>query len=106
LNYDCPKLLKIKTDRFFITKLGTIEKGDSLHYLIERQRNLFPERTLNPKTVRQSVITNWFRQGLGIKEVQIIAGHKYPSTTEVYRPTDLGQLKNAIGRFHPVPIAS
>ena len=102
LNNDRPKLMKSKTDRLFITKLGTIEKGESFHYLIESQRGLFPERTLNPKTVRQSVITNWFRQGLGIKEVQIMAGHRFPSTTEGYRPADLGQLTDAIGRFHPL----
>ncbi|MBI1289512.1 MAG: tyrosine-type recombinase/integrase [Flavobacteriales bacterium] len=102
LNHDRPKLLRTETDQLFITKLGTIEKGESFHYLIESQRDMFAERTLNPKTVRQSVITNWFRQGLGIKEVQIMAGHRFPSTTEGYRPTDLGQLSDAIGRFHPL----
>ena len=102
LNSDRPQLLKTETDQLFITKLGTNEKGESFHYLLESQRELFQERTLNPKTVRQSVITNWFRQGLGIKEVQIMAGHRFPSTTEGYRPTDLGQLSDAIGRFHPL----
>ena len=102
LNNDRPRLMKIETDSLFITKLGTIEKGESFHYLLESQRGLFPERTLNPKTVRQSVITNWFRNGLGIKEVQIMAGHRFPSTTEGYRPTDMEELSNAIGRFHPL----
>jgi site-specific recombinase XerD len=42
LNHDSPQLMKTETDRLFITKLGTIEKGESLHHLIESQRGLFP----------------------------------------------------------------
>ena len=100
--FDRDQLIKEDTNSLFITKLGKAEKGESFHYLIESQRSLFPTRKLNPKTIRQSVITNWFRQGHGIKDVQIMAGHKYPSTTEAYKPQDLEALKSSIVRFHPL----
>lgn len=102
IGWDRERLLKFDSDALFISKLGNVEKGEGFHYLIESQRALFAERLLNPVTIRQSVIVNWFRQGLGIKEVQTRAGHKWPSTTECYKPTDLTELKAAMDRFHPL----
>jgi len=102
LTFERPYLIKQESDSLFITKKGLPEKGEGLHYLIESQRLLFPERTLNPKTIRQSVILNWFRQGKSIKEVQLLAGHKWPSTTERYKPVDLSDLKAALEQFFPL----
>jgi integrase/recombinase XerD len=102
IHFERDQIIKEETNSLFVNKLGYAENLESFHYLIESQRYLFQERNLNPKTVRQSVIVNWFRQGHGIKEVQIMAGHKYPSTTEAYQPTDLEALKSSIGRFHPL----
>ena len=51
-------------------------------------------RKLNPKIVRQSVITNWFRQGHEAKDVQVMSGHKYPSNIESYK-----LLKIVFGSF-------
>lgn len=100
--FDRPALLKSVSEILLIGKLGNAEKGEGCHYLIESQRGLFLERTLNPKTIRQSVIVNWFKQGFGVKKVQLMAGHKYPSTTEIYRPTDLTAMLNAVEQFHPL----
>ena len=102
LMFERPYLLKGESDSLFITKKGVPEKGEGLHYLIESQRLLFPDRVLNPKTIRQSVIVNWFRQGKSIKEVQLLAGHKWPSTTERYKPVDLSDLKAALEQFFPL----
>lgn len=102
LTFDRPSLLKFETDALFLSKLGTVVKGEDCQYLIESARELFPDRTLNPKTVRQSVIVNLFRQGLDIRDVQLYAGHHYASTTERYKPTDLTKLKDAMARFHPL----
>lgn len=102
IHFDRASLIKEPSEMLFLNKLGNEINGESLHYLIESQRGLFQERKLNPKTVRQSVIVNWFSQGHGIKDVQIMAGHKYPSTTESYKPNDLEELKSSIGKFHPL----
>lgn len=87
-----------------MNKLGNAETGEGLHYLIECNKFLFPERNLNPKTVRQSVIVNLFKKGMDIKDVQLFSGHKYPSSTEIYRPNDLSELQDAIGKFHPIDV--
>lgn len=105
LSFERPYLLSQEhqnSDSLFITKKGKPEKGEGLQYLIESQRLLFPERTLNPKTIRQSVIVNWFRQGKSIKEVQMLAGHKWPSTTERYKSVDLSDLKGALDLYFPL----
>jgi integrase/recombinase XerD len=102
LTFDRPSLMRADTDALLVSKLGTAVKGEDCHYLIESARALFPERTLNPITVRQSVIVNLFRHGMDIRDVQLFAGHHYASTTERYRPTDLSRLKGAMERFHPL----
>ena len=91
-----------KIKDLFISKIGTTCKTDDFSYLIECQKDLFSTRKLNPKTIRQSVITNWFKQGKSIREIQLMAGHKYASTTIKYRPTDLDALTNSLARFHPL----
>lgn len=102
LTFDRPCLLRSATDALLLSKLGSIVKGEDCHYLIESARELFPERTLNPMTVRQSVIVNLFDQGWDIRDVQLYAGHHYASTTERYKPTDLSTLQGALDQFHPL----
>lgn len=105
LNKERPQLLKRKNKQsrlLFISKLGTASTSNDCSYLVECQKHLFPTRKLNPKTIRQSVITNWFKQGKGIREIQIMAGHKYASTTIQYRPTNLDELTSSLAMFHPL----
>jgi len=102
LTFDRPFLIKMNTDKLLIGKLGKPEAGEGIQYLIEVNKLIFPGRNLNPKTIRQSVIVNLFKTGMDIKDVQLFAGHKYPSTTERYRPTDLNALNEAVMRFHPL----
>lgn len=102
LTFDRPYLVKEDTDALIISKLGNAENGEGIHYLIESMRMLFPDKKLNPITIRQSVIVNMFRQGKDIREVQLFAGHRYASTTERYMPSDLSELKGALERFHPL----
>lgn len=102
LTFDRPFLIKFPTDCLFIGKLGQPEEGEGVQYLIECQRLIYPDRKLNPKTIRQSVTVNLFKKGLDIKDVQLFAGHKNPSTTEAYKPVDLRKLKEAVGKFHPL----
>jgi len=103
VNWDRERLLKSHHPQLFISKLGTGDKGKNMHYLISAQRSLFPDRTLNPMTIRQSVIVNWFKhEHLPVKEVQTRAGHKWPMTTEQYKPTDISGLKDAMSKYHPM----
>ena len=95
------KLLRVKTDRLLITKLGTEEKGEGISYLISTFKSLFADRNLNPKTIRQSVIHEKFKEGKDIREIQLFSGVKYPSSIERYRPENDEEMKEAIEIYHP-----
>jgi integrase/recombinase XerD len=102
LQTDRPKLLKEETNKLIISKLGTAETGEGIGYLMETLRKKFPGRKLNAKTVRQSVITNLLKEGKDLRIVQAFAGHKYPSTTEQYKQTQVEELKTQILKYHPL----
>lgn len=93
---------KVHTDSFIVTKLGTAEKGEGINYLTSTFKSLFPGRKLNPITIRQSILTNMYKAGHDTREIQLFCGLKYPSSVEMYRPDNDEEMKDAIGRFHPL----
>ena len=101
-----PKLEKkwnaLRSEFLILTKLGTPEKGEGISYLLETAKHLFPDRNLNTKTIRQSVIANLLKSGHDLRLVQTFAGHKYPSATEKYRQTGIEELKAGIEKYHPL----
>jgi integrase/recombinase XerD len=100
---DRPRLLGDKTSNaLFINKLGRAESGESLHYLIETTRSLLPHKIINPKVIRMSVLSEQFKQGKSLQEVQYFAGHRYPSSTERYKTSDLKALQENILKHHPL----
>lgn len=102
-------LLSTATDKLIITKLGTAESGEGIHYLVSTYKKLFtpagahsPDRNLNPQTIRMSVITNLLKAGKDLRIVQVFAGHKYPSATERYKQSGIEELKQVIQKLHPL----
>jgi integrase/recombinase XerD len=55
---------------------------------------------LNLKQLRASVITNWLKM-YGLRKTQVLAGHRYISSTEKYKANDLQQLTDDISKLHP-----
>jgi integrase/recombinase XerD len=102
LNEDRPRLLKESTQKLIISKLGKVETCSGIAYVVENSKHLFPEKNLNPNTIRQSVICNLLKAKNDLRIVQTFAGHKYPSTTERYKQTHLEELKNELIKFHPL----
>jgi site-specific recombinase XerD len=97
-----PKLLRTETENLIINKLGNAETGEQISYLISTFKHQFPDRNLNPQTIRQSVITNLLKAGNDLRVVQVFAGHKYPSATEQYKQANVEQLKKLVQKFHPL----
>lgn len=98
-----PKMLRSKTDKLIISKLGKFITVDSVHAMIEPLKALFPDKNLNPKTIRMSVICNWLNeQKLALEHVQASAGHKWPGTTEKYVKVDSLQQRELINKFFPI----
>jgi integrase/recombinase XerD len=48
------------------------------------------------------VIANLLKQGHDLSLVQNFAGHKYPSTTEKYKQSEIETLKAAVNKYHPI----
>lgn len=98
-----PRMLRSATDKLIITKLGKPIAVNSIHAMIEPLKPLFPDKSLNPKTIRMSVICNWLNEKeLPLEQVQELAGHKWPGTTEKYFKADSQQQRELINRYFPL----
>jgi len=97
-----PKIIKRESNLLIINKLGNPETGEQISYLVSTSKHLFSDRNLNPKTIRQSVITNLLKTGNDLRIVQVFAGHKYPSATEKYKQTNVEELKKEVQKYHPL----
>lgn len=107
-----PKLLENKetenchaefVEALIIGQRGEPMKAEDITKHIKRNYgNRFKERKVNAQTIRQSVITNLLKAGNDLRIVQTFAGHKYPSTTEKYKQTNVEALKTAVNQYHPI----
>ena len=102
IKVDRLKLHKKPTVQLIINKLGNMETGEQISYLVSTFKHLYQGRNLNPKTIRQSVIANLLKQGHDLRVVQTFAGHKYPSATEKYKQDDVEALKQEVLKYHPL----
>lgn len=91
------------TGRLFISAHGTPETADCVKGLFRPHRDLFPYRMVNAKNVRISVISYWLNERkLPLEDVQIMAGHRWPSSTEKYKREDMEEQRRVINAFHPL----
>ena len=82
---------------------GGAMSGEDITKHIKRSfKELYPNRKINVQTIRQSVITNLLKQGNDLSIVQAFAGHKYPSTTQRYKQSEIETLKAAVNKYHPL----
>jgi integrase/recombinase XerD len=98
-----PRLLKEGTsDRLLIGGRGEPMTAEDITKQVKRSfAGLYPGRTVNAQTIRQSVIAQLLKQGHDLSVVQAFAGHKYPSSTERYRQNEIETLKAAVQQYHP-----
>jgi integrase/recombinase XerD len=103
LTMDRPKLDTTNSNMFLLTSRGKTETAAGLLSMIEPLKVLYPDRKLNLSTIRQSVISNLLNiQKEPLEEVQLFAGHKWPSSTEVYFRGDLKDRIEKINLWHPL----
>jgi integrase/recombinase XerD len=95
--------INTETDSLLVGKLGTPITIDDINYLVSTFKSFFPDRNLNPKTIRQSVISNWINEkNIPLEKVQLMAGHRWISATIKYRLTPNDDKRALINRFHPL----
>ncbi len=105
-----PELLEYHTNkesqRLFLplpeTSKSKTESANLMHVFkpLTKQVKEIDKNFLNFKQVRASVITNWLKV-YGLRKTQILAGHRYISSTEKYKANNLQQLTDDISKLHP-----
>ncbi len=103
INETRKKLISTKTDKLLVGKLGRPLTVDDVNYMVSTYKPLFPDRNLNALTIRMSVISNWLNEKhFPLEQVQLMAGHRWISTTARYRYTPIEEQREMINRFHPL----
>lgn len=103
INKTRKELLKAESDVLVIGMRGTPITTGEVGYLVEQFKPFFSGRELNPGTIRQSVIANWLNEKkFPVEMVQLMAGHRWISSTARYKRTNDDEKRVLINRFHPM----
>lgn len=103
LHLERSRLNRFSSVKLLIGKLGQDVKVDTLNRMIKPLKILFPTKNLNAKTIRQSVIYNWLnKEQKSLEEVQQLSGHKWLSSIEKYKESDLEMKRKLLQKFHPI----
>lgn len=96
-------LMKTETEFLILGIRGLPITKDDVHYVIQTMKPYFPDRNLTPDAIRQSVISNWINEKrFPLEQVQLMAGHRWVSTTAKYRQTPQDEKRLIINRLHPL----
>lgn len=89
------------TNKLFLGMRGTPMTTDALHEFIARLGGAFGGKEVSPKNIRRSVISYWLNvRKIPLEYVQVMAGNRYPSTTEQYIKPDEQEQREAVTRLH------
>ncbi|MEI9811049.1 MAG: site-specific integrase [Bacteroidota bacterium] len=85
------------TQQLFISKGSNY--SNVMSYL-NKQLHQLNSKVKDLKQIRTSVITHWLKL-YNLRKVQVMAGHRYVSSTESYQANNLEDLKEDIRNYHP-----
>lgn len=103
INKSRKEMLHVESDMLFVAIKGVPITKDDVQYLVKTFKPLFPDRSLTCETIRQSVISNWLNEKrFPLEQVQLMAGHRWISTTVRYRQTPADEKRLIINRLHPL----
>lgn len=91
-----------QTKAFILGQRNNPMTAEDITKHIQRNYKIYKPRTISAMTIRQSVITNLLKQHNDLRIVQSFAGHKYPSSTERYKQTNVEALQSALQIYHPI----
>jgi site-specific recombinase XerD len=79
----------------------TKDNFHNITYLMLTHLRTINSRVKNFDQLRASVITAWLKQ-YDLRKVQYLAGHKYVSSTEVYKENLIDELQDDVTKYHPL----
>ena len=83
----------------FINLFKGDNKKNMLAILINQLKKM-NDKVKSIDQLRASVIVHWLQQ-YNLRKVQIMAGHRYVSSTESYKANNMEELKEDIKNYHP-----
>jgi len=88
----------IASQKLFIPNNARL--GNTVLSIIKKLKR-YNQKVTNINQLRTSVITGWTKQ-YNLRKAQVMAGHRYISSTEKYQQDDLENLQEMINNFHPI----
>jgi len=88
----------IESQRLFIPNNARL--GNTILNIIKKLKK-YNQKVANINQIRASVLANWTKQ-YNLRKVQVMAGHRYISSTEKYLQDDLENLQEVINLHHPI----
>ena len=89
---------RIESNRVFIPNNARL--GNTVQGIIKKLKKT-NHKVKNIHQIRTSVITNWLKH-YNLRQVQVLAGHRYISSTERYVQDDLESLHEIVNNSHPI----
>jgi site-specific recombinase XerD len=100
---DRVELMKIGSPRLFVTQRGENLTVDALNRMLRPLQGLYSDKNLNASAIRQSVILNWINHfDYPLEDVQLLAGHRWLSSTSKYKVVNREEQREKINRFFPL----
>ncbi|QMU63551.1 MAG: tyrosine-type recombinase/integrase [Flavobacteriaceae bacterium] len=88
----------IVSERVFIPNNKRL--GNTIYHILKKLKKT-NNKVNSSNQIRASVITHWLKQ-YNLRQVQVMAGHRYISSTERYLQDDLESLHEVVNNFHPI----
>ena len=88
----------LESSRLFIPNNKRL--GNTIYRILKKLKRI-NHKVKSPHQIRASVITGWLKQ-YNLRQVQVMAGHRYISSTEKYLQDDLESLHEIVNNFHPI----
>jgi integrase/recombinase XerD len=89
-----------KTDQVILSLKGSPFLKNTLHHLFLDLKKI-NAKIISARQIRQSLISHWLTK-FNLRKVQYMAGHRYVSSTEWYKGSNLEELKREVNLFHPL----
>mgnify|MGYP000128212319 CR=1 FL=1 len=93
---------KNKSEYLFLNNRGNKISRQSIWKIVKKYSKISGiEKNVRPHTFRHTFATHLLSEGLDLRIVQELLGHKSISTTEIYTHIDRKRIKEIYKKFHP-----